>query len=110
MPVPASTQTVVHLPGLLHLLTGPVQTTLVAFGTIDLWERLEDAEDRIGHHDEQRHHPGGSDDTVGVGAGLPRTRFQGVTDGAVPLDGDGHQAECGDADRDPWRSRKISKK
>ena len=36
-----------------------------------------------------------------MGPGLPRAGLQRVADGAVSLDGDGHEAEGGDADRDP---------
>lgn len=85
------------------MLTGPVQAAHVPHRPVALGEGLEDAEDGVGHHDEQRHHPGGGDDAVGVGAGLPGAGLERVTDGAVPLDGDGHQAEGGDADRDACR-------
>lgn len=75
---------------------------------VGLGERPEDAEDRVGHHDQQRHHPGESDDAVGVGTGLPSPGLQRVTDGAVSLNGDGHEAEGGDADRDPYRKDETS--
>lgn len=85
------------------MLTGPVQTAHVPHSSVDLREGLEGAADRIGHHDEQRQHPGGGDDAVGVGAGLPGAGLQRVTDGAVSLDGNGHKAEGGDADGDACR-------
>ena len=98
-----------NLPGLLGWRAGPVQATHVTDSRVVLGERPEDAEHRVGHHDEQRHYPGGGDDTVGVGSGLPRAGLQRVADGAVSLDGDGHKAEGGDADRDPCRGEKDSK-
>lgn len=70
-------------------------------GIVGLGEGPEDAEDRVGHHDEQGQHPGGGDDAVSVRARLPRPGFQRVADGAVPLDGNGHQTEGGDADGNP---------
>lgn len=78
--------------------TGPVQATHVADRLLGLGEGQQDTEHRVGHHDEQRQHPGGSDDAVGMGPGLPRARLERVADGAIALDGDGHQAEGGDAD------------
>lgn len=86
------------LPGLLSLRTGPLQATHVADRILGLRKGLQDTEHGVGHHDEQRQHPGGGDDAVGVGPGLPRARLEGVADGAVTLNGDGHQAEGGDAD------------
>lgn len=71
---------------------------------VRLGEGSEDAEHRVGHHDQQRQHPGGRDDAVGVGSGLPRAGLQRVADGAVSFNGDGHEAEGGDADGDPWKS------
>lgn len=68
---------------------------------VGLGEGQEDAEHRVGHHDEQGQHPGGGDDAVGMGSGLPRAGLERVADGAVPFDGDGHEAEGGDADGDP---------
>lgn len=76
----------------------------MAHRVVRLGEGSEDAEHRVGHHDQQRQHPGGRDDAVGVGPGLPRAGLQRVADGAVPFDGDGHEAEGGDADGDPWKS------
>lgn len=92
--------TLVHLclPALLSLRTGPLQATHVADRLLGLREGLQDTEHRVGHHDEQRQHPGGGDDAIGMGPGLPRARLEWVADGAVTLDGDGHQAEGGDAD------------
>lgn len=43
-----------------------------------------------------------------MGSGLPRAGLQRVTDGAVSLDGNGHEAEGGDADGDPCRKEKTS--
>ena len=97
-----------NLPGLLGWRAGPVQATHVTDSDVVLGERPEDTEHRVGHHDEQRNHPGGGDDTVGVGSGLPRAGLQRVADGAVSLDGDGHEAEGGDADRDPCRREKTA--
>lgn len=73
---------------------------------VGLGERPEVTEHRVGYHDEQRQHPGGGDDAVGVRPGLPRAGFQRVADGAVPLYGNGHKAEGGNADRDPCRKEK----
>lgn len=73
----------------------------MANGAVGLGVRPDEAEHRVGHHEQQRHHPGGGDDAVGVGPGLPGAGLQRVADGAVPLEGDGHQAEGGDADGDP---------
>ena len=92
-------------PCLLHLFTGPGQTAHVAHGPVRLGERPEDAEHRIGHHDDQRQGPGGGDDPVGVGTGLPGAGLEGVADGAVALDSDGHQAEGGDTDGYPCGRR-----
>lgn len=86
------------LPGLLSLRTWPLQATHVADRLLRLREGLQDTEDRVGHHDEQRQHPGGGDDAVRMGPGLPRARLKRVADGAVTLNGDGNQAEGGDAD------------
>lgn len=97
-----------YLPGLLSLLAGPVQATHVANSTVALWERLEDTEHWVGHHDYQWHHPGGRNDAVGVGSGLPGSGLQRVTNSAVSLDGNGHKAEGGNADRDPCRKEKKS--
>ena len=85
-------------PCLLHLSTGPGQTAHVAHGPVRLGERPEDAEHWIGHHDDQRQGPCGGDDPVGVGTGLPGAGLEGIADGAVALDSDGHQAEGGDTD------------
>lgn len=60
-----------RLPGLLSLWTGPLQATHVADCVLGLREGLQDTEHRVGHHDEQRQHPGGGNDAVGMGPGLP---------------------------------------
>lgn len=99
-PGPATHQ---YSPGLLRLPAGPVHAARVGDGAVGLGEGLEQAEHRVRHHEEQRHQPGGGDDAVGVGPSLPRARLQRITDGAVPLDGDRHEAEGGDADGDPCR-------
>lgn len=80
----------------------------MADGAVGLGEGPDVAEHRVRHHDEQRHHPRGGDDAVGVGASLPRPRLQRVADGAVPLDGDGYEAEGGDADGDACGEAKDS--
>lgn len=92
-----------YSPALLSLWTGPVQATHVTNNIVWLEEGPEDTEHWVGHHDQQWQHPGGSDDTIGVGPGLPWAGLQRVTDGAVSFDGNGHKAEGGDADRDPCR-------
>lgn len=66
-------------------------------------ERLERAGDGVGQHQDGGRHPGGRDDLGGVGFGLPRSGGQRVADGAVALQGDGHQVEGGDAHRDPCK-------
>ena len=60
-------------------------------------EGLEGARDGVGQHQDEGRHPGGSDDLGGVGFGLPRPGGQGVANGAVALQGDGHQVERGHA-------------
>ena len=95
-----------HLPGLLGLPAGPVQSTHVSYRAVRLGESAQPAEHRVWQHDGQRQYPGGRDDPVGVRARLPRPRLEGVTDSAVALDGNGHQAEGGDGDRDTWKVEK----
>lgn len=63
-------------------------------------EGLEDAGDGVRQHQDEGHHPGGGDDLGGVGFGLPRPGGQRVADGAVALQGDGHQVERGHAHGD----------
>lgn len=73
--------------------------TLVRGGVVGTLKRVQVADDRVRDHDEEGQHPRGCDHPVGVGAGLPHPRLERVADGAVALDGDGHQAERGDAHR-----------
>lgn len=87
-----------YLPGLLSCRTWPLQATHVANRVVGLGEGLQDTEHGVGHHDEQRQHPGGGDDTVRMRPSLPRAGLERIADGAVTLIGDGHQAEGGDAD------------
>lgn len=81
--------------------------TLVRGGVVGTLKRVQVADDRVRDHDEEGQHPRGRDHPVGVGAGLPHPRLQRVADGAVALDGDGDQAERGDADRYACRGKKI---
>lgn len=73
--------------------------TLVCGGVVGTLKRVQVADDRVRDHDEEGQHPRGRDHPVGVGAGLPHPRLERVADGAVAFDGDGNQAECGDAHR-----------
>lgn len=66
-------------------------------GLIWLGKSDQDAEDRVRGHDDEGEDPRGRDDPVGMGAGLPGPGLEWVTDGAVPLDRYGNQAEGGDA-------------
>lgn len=90
-------------PGLLSLWAGPVQTAHVTDRVVGLGERSEYTEDWVGHHNQQWQHPGGGNDSVSVGSGLPRPRLQWVADGAVPFNCNSHEAEGWDADREPYR-------
>lgn len=71
--------------------------TAVPGGVVRALERVQVAYDWVRDHDEEGQHPRGRNHPVGVRAGLPHPRLERVTDGAVALDGDGHQAEGGDA-------------
>lgn len=68
-------------------------------------EGFERAGDGVGQHEDEGGHPGGGDDLGGVGLGLPHPGFQRVANGAVALQGDGHQVEGGNTHRDAWRSK-----
>ena len=72
----------------------------MAGAVVTAGERPENAEDGVGQHQHGGGHPGGRDDLSGVGLGLPHSGRQRVADGAVALQGDGHQVEGGDAHRD----------
>lgn len=82
-------------PGLLDDVVGPHQAAHVPSAVVDAGEGLEGARNGVGQHQDERRHPGGSDDLGGVGFGLPRPGGQWVANGAVALQGDGHQVECG---------------
>lgn len=69
-------------------------------------EGLEGAGDGVGKHQDEGHHPGGGDDLGGVGFRLPRPGGERVANGAVALQGDGHQVEGGDTDGDTCQMRK----
>lgn len=84
-------------PGLLDDVVGPHQAAHVPGAVVPAGEGLEGAGDRVGQHQDEGRHPGGGDDLGGVGFGLPRPGGQRVADGAVALQGDGHQVECGNA-------------
>lgn len=73
--------------------------TAVPGGVVRALERVQVADDWVRDHDEEGQRPRGRDHPVGVRAGLPHPRLERVADGAVALDGDGHQAEGGDAHR-----------
>lgn len=88
-----------RLPGLLDGVVGPHQAAHVAGGVVPAGEGLEGAGDGVGQHQDGGGHPGGRDDLGGVGLGLPHPGCERVADGAVALQGDGHQVEGGDADR-----------
>lgn len=81
-------------------ITGPHQSTHVAGAVVDAGEGHQLAGDGIGQHQHEGHHPGGRDDLGGVGLGLPGAGGQRVTDGAVALQGDGHQVKCRHSHRD----------
>lgn len=82
-------------PRLLDDVVGPHQATHVPRAVVAAGEGLEGAGNGVGQHQDEGHHPGGGDDLGGVGFGLPRPGGQGVANGAVALQGDGHQVECG---------------
>lgn len=95
-------QSETHSPRLFHPTAWPFQAAHVPRSSVGFGEGLEVAEHWIGQHHDQRQHPDGSNDTVGVGTSLPRPRLQWVADGAVPLSRYGNQAEGGDADGEPY--------
>lgn len=92
--------TLMRLPGLLDDVIGPHQAAHVSGAVVKAGERLERAGDGVGQHEDGGGHPGGRNDLGGVGLGLPHSGCQRVADGAVALQGDGHQVEGGDAHRD----------
>ena len=67
----------------------------MAGAVVGAGKRLEGARNGVGQHQDEGGHPGGRDDLGGVGFGLPRSGGQRVADGAVALQGDGHQVEGG---------------
>lgn len=100
-----TTRPPVRLPGLLDDVVGPHQAAHVPGAVVPAGEGLEGAGDGVGQHEDGGRHPGGRDDLGGVGLGLPRAGRERVADGAVALQGDGHQVEGGDAHRDAWTHR-----
>lgn len=64
---------------------------------VEAGERLEGARNGVGQHQDERSHPGGSDDLGGVRFSLPRPGRQRVANGTVALQRDGHQVEGGNA-------------
>lgn len=95
-----TTRPLMRSPGLLDDVVGPHQAAHVPGAVVTASEGLESAGDGVGQHEDGGRHPGGRDDLGGVGLGLPRSGRQRVADGAVALQGDGHQVEGGDAHRD----------
>ncbi len=87
-------------PGLLDDVVRPHQAAHVPGAVVAAGEGLEVARNGVGQHQDEGRHPGGSDDLGGVGFGLPRPGRQRVANGAVALQGDGHQVECGNTYRD----------
>lgn len=75
-------------PGLANPCTGPAMHALQRPGPHGLHNGVH----RVGHHEQSRQHPCGYDHTSSVGARLPHARLQWSADGAVPFQGDGHQA------------------
>lgn len=61
------------LPGLLDDVVGPHQAAHVSRAVVTASEGLEGARDRVGQHQDEGRHPGGSDDLGGVGLGLPHS-------------------------------------
>lgn len=82
-------------PGLLDDVVGPHQAAHVPGAVVDAGEGLEGARDGVRQHQDEGRHPGGSDDLGGMGFGLPHPGGQRVANGAVALQGDGHQVERG---------------
>lgn len=76
----------------------------MSHSSVGFGEGLEVAEHWVGHHHDQRQHPDGGDDPVGMGTSLPHPRLQPVADGAVLLDRYGDQAEGGDPDGMSYRN------
>ena len=82
-------------PGLLDDVIGPHQAAHVPGAVVAASEGLEGARNGVGQHQDEGRHPGGSDDLGGVRFSLPRPGGQRVANGAVALQGDGHQVEGG---------------
>lgn len=94
-------------PGLLDDVVGPHQAAHVPRAVVEACEGLEGAKNGVGQHQYEGPHPGGCDDLGGVGFCLPHPGREGVANGTVALQGDGHQVEGGDAHRDTCRDQKI---
>lgn len=94
-------------PGLLDDVVGPHQAAHVPGAVVEAGEGLEGAKNGVGQHQYKRPQPGGSDDLGSVGFCLPRPGGEGVANGTVALQGDGHQVKGGDAHRDTCRGQKI---
>lgn len=60
-----------HLPRLLHLALWPVMAAHVSCDVVGFGELHQGAEDGIRCHNKEGQDPGGSNDFVGVGSGLP---------------------------------------
>lgn len=96
-------------PGLLDDVIGPHQAAHVPGAVVAAGEGFEGARNRVGQHQDEGHHPGGGDDLGGVAFSLPRSGGQRVANGAVALQGDGHQVESGNTYRDTCTDQKIQK-
>lgn len=83
-------------PGLEADVVGHLQAAHVPTVVL-VAEGFQGAENGVGKHQDEGNHPGDGDDFGGVGFGLPHPGRQGVADGAVALQRDGHQVEGGNA-------------
>lgn len=92
---PLTNALVLGSPGLLDDVIWPQQTAHVPGAVVEAKKRLEGARNGVGQHQDERSHPGGSDDLGGVRFRLPRPGGQWIANGAVALQGDGHQVEGG---------------
>lgn len=77
---------------------------------VEAGEGPQGAGDWVGQHHDEGHHPGGGDDLSGVAPCLPHHGSEGAANGIVALDGNGHQVEGGNADRDACTEGKTHQK
>lgn len=80
----------------------PREAAHVAGAVVHAGEGHQRAGDGVGQHEEEGQHPGGADHLGSVRLGLPGAGGEGVADGTVALQGDGHQVKGRHAHRDAW--------